>query len=149
MKTFTTRALRWLLILGTVVLWPQPGAARVFAFVSKAWHTPAEYRQSDTSKSDLTCEEASKNAGAIKTGMREAEVLELLGTPQTRLENEWVYNFWRCTTRPRVGEQKIIGLDIIFSEGAVKEIKYATIDAIGPAPNSVPAKKKNRKRSSQ
>lgn len=83
--------------------------------------------------------------------MRESEVLALLGDPTGRDGNEWGYNFMACVSPPQVGEQKIIGLGIIFSEGVVKEISYATVDATGPGPNSTPTKKrhpKSRKRAS-
>jgi hypothetical protein len=90
----------------------------------------------------VPCEEGLKHAGEIKVGMREAEVLDLLGEPTGKVGNEWGYNFWPCVKAPQVGEQKIIGLGIVFNEGVVKEIKYATVDATGPAPK--PAKEKRK-----
>jgi hypothetical protein len=79
--------------------------------------------------------------------MRKSEVLDLLGEPRERLENEWVYNFMACVQPPQAGEQKIIGLDLIFGGGTIKQVKYATVDATGPGPGYAPAKKRKKNRS--
>ncbi len=105
---------------------------------SHAARSVAQWAQSADSPKDVTCAEALKHAPEIKVGMSRSEVRDLLGAPQTELENEWVYNFFSCAAPPKVGEQKIIGLGIIFSEGIIKKINYATIDATGPAPKSAP-----------
>lgn len=96
--------------------------------------------QNDNSQGKVSCADALKNASAIKVGMREAEVLALVGEPGRREKNVWSYSFWACSTAPRVGEQKIIGLGLVFQEGVVTKIEYATIDATGPPPQ--PVKKK-------
>jgi len=93
-------------------------------------HVPTENNQ----QMSTSCEDVAKNSFKIKAGMSESEVLELLGAPTTKLENEWVYDFFGCVAPPQVGEQKTIGLDIIFNQRVVKEIKYASICATGPAP---------------
>lgn len=93
----------------------------------------------------ITCEEAAKNAPKVKAGMKEAEVIELIGQPGAREGNKWSYSFWACARMPRVGETKIIGMALFFDESVVKDIKYAIVDATGPAPT--PAKKKSKKKS--
>jgi hypothetical protein len=149
MKNKRTHALLWLLI-GTIILCWQVGAAMVFAVVNKPSNearSPEKLIQGNGSHKDVSCKDALKNAPQIKVGMREAEVLGLLGEPTGRLENEWGYNFMACVQPPQAGEQKIIGLGLAFSGGIIKQIKYATVDATGPAPNSVPTRKREKKRS--
>jgi hypothetical protein len=149
MKKRRTDALRWMMI-GIIILGRQVSAATIFAVVpesSHEAHSPAELPQSNDSRKDVPCKDALRNAPQIKVGMREAEVLDLLGEPTGRLENEWVYNFMVCVQPPQVGEQKIIGLGLIFSEGIIKQVKYATVDATGPGPVYAPTKKREKKRS--
>src|SRR3954466_13463340 len=45
------------------------------------------------SQKNISCEEAAKNAPQIKVGMKEAEVLELLGSPSARTGDKWDYDF--------------------------------------------------------
>jgi hypothetical protein len=101
--------------------------------------------QNDNSQNKVSCADALKNVSAIKVGMREAEVLALLGEPGKRDKNVWSYSFWDCATPPQAGEQKVIGLGLVFKDGAVTRIEYATIDATGPPPAPV---RKNRKKPS-
>ncbi|HEY0547499.1 MAG TPA: hypothetical protein VGC91_19115 [Pyrinomonadaceae bacterium] len=77
--------------------------------------------------------------------MREAEVLDLLGEPKARRENEWDYYWGECLPPPQVGQQMITGLALFFVQGIIKDISYAWIDATGPAPNAAPAKKKKKR----
>jgi hypothetical protein len=150
MKKTLTGALRWLLMIGIIILCWQISAAIVFAVVAESSHevrSPGKFTQSSGSRKDVSCKDALKNAPGIKVGMREAEVLDLLGEPTGRLENEWVYNFMACVQPPQAGEQKIIGLALVFNERTIKQIKYATVDATGPAPGYAPTRKREKKRS--
>jgi TonB family protein len=124
MKIFRTDALRCLLAIGVTILYSQISVVAVSVRLA----------QNNDSRKNVSCEDALKHVPAIKVGMRDSAVLDLLGEPNERLKNEWVYNFMACATRPRVGEQKVLGLDIFFNERVVKKIGYATIDATGPAP---------------
>ena len=149
MKKTRTAPLLWVLTTG-LVIWSLHISAS-HALAGKAAHAgrspAASLRQRDDSQDKVSsCADALKNAPLVKVGMHDTEVLALLGEPSGRVGNEWGYNFWPCVSAPRVGEQKIIGLGISFTEGVVKEIKYATIDAIGPAPNSKPAQQPEKKR---
>ena len=137
-------------MIGIIILCWQASAAIVFAVVPvslREVRAPDELAQRNGSLKEVSCKDALRNAPEIKVGMREAEVLYLLGEPTGRLKNEWVYNFMACAEPPQVGEQKIIGLDLIFSGGTIKQIKYATVDATGPGPGYAPAKKREKKRS--
>jgi hypothetical protein len=150
MKKTGTNTLRWLLGIWIIILCWQFSAAIVLAVVPESSYelrSLDKLTQSNGSRKDVSCKDALKNAPGIKVGMREAEVLDLLGKPTGRLANEWGYNFMACVQPPQVGEQKIIGLGLVFSEGIIKEIKYATVDATGPAPGYAPARKKEKKRS--
>jgi hypothetical protein len=116
MKKRRTDALRWLLIVIIIMSW-QVSAAIVFAIVSEPSNETRSLdrlTQSNGSSKDVSCKDAAKNAPEIKVRMRKSEVLDLLGEPRERLENEWVYNFMACVQPPQAGEQKIIGLDLIF-----------------------------------
>jgi hypothetical protein len=137
-------------MIGIIILCWQVNAAIVFALVPESSHevrSTDRLTQSNGARRDVSCKDALKNAPEIKVGMRESEVLDLLGEPTGRLENEWVYNFMACVQPPLPGDQKIIGLALIFSEGTIKQIKYATVDATGPGPGYTPTKKKEKKRS--
>jgi hypothetical protein len=149
MKKRGKDALRWVLAIGLIICGAQASTPPALAFgvgPSHAGRSFGRLRQRDDSQDRVSCEDALKNAPAVKVGMRASEVLALLGEPSGRVGDEWGYNFWACVSPPRVGEQKIIGLGIVFTEGVVKEIKYATIDATGPAPNSTPTQKREKKR---
>ena len=150
MKKIGTAALLWVLTTGLIIWSLHISAPHALALVGKASHSEhspaASLRQHDDPQDKVSCADALKNAPLVKVGMHDTEVLALLGEPSGRVGNEWGYNFWPCVSAPRVGEQKIIGLGISFTEGVVKEIKYATIDAIGPAPNSKPAQQPEKKR---
>jgi outer membrane protein assembly factor BamE (lipoprotein component of BamABCDE complex) len=84
------------------------------------------------SQKNISCEEAARNAPKIKVGMKEAEVLDLLGSPSARSGDKWDYNFAACARRPRPGEQIITGVSILFREGTVRDVRWGWIDAIGP-----------------
>jgi hypothetical protein len=147
MKKRRTDALRWPLSIAMIILCWQLSAAMVLAVVpesSNEMRSPDKLTQSNGSEKDVSCKDASKNASEIRVGMRESEALTLLGEPTERLENEWIYNFMACAEPPHAGEQKIIGLDLIFSEGTIKQIKYATVDATGPGYS--PGRKKEKRR---
>lgn len=89
------------------------------------------------SHKSVTCEEAAKNAFKIKVGMRESEVRDLLGPPKIVADNRWSYSFDCVSRPPRAGETTIIGLDIVYVDGLVKEIKRAWMDATGtPKPTN-------------
>lgn len=94
-------------------------------------------RRGGGAQKEVACAEALKNAPKVKAGMKRSEVLDLLGPPTDRSGERWGYNFWPCTRRPRAAEQLIIGLEIMFREGAVREIKWATVDATGPGSAAV------------
>lgn len=94
----------------------------------------------------VSCEEAVKNAPRIKVGMQESEVLDLLGSPKIITDGRWSYSFDCVKFPPKVGETIITGVDIFYSDGAVKEIRLAWVDATG-VPR--PTKPSNRKRRSQ
>jgi hypothetical protein len=148
MKKTGTHVLRWLSI-GIIIMSWQVSAAIVFGIVHESSHEARSHDkliQGNGSRKDVSCKDALKNASVIKVGMRESEVLDLLGKPTGRLENEWGYNFMACVQPPQAGEQKIIGLGLVFSEGIIKQIKYATVDATGPAPGYAPTRKKEKKR---
>jgi hypothetical protein len=138
-------------MIGIIILWWQVSAvAIVFAVAhesSREARSHDKLIQGNGPRKDVSCKDALKNAPVIKVGMREAEVLDLLGEPTGRLENEWGYNFMACVQPPQVGEQKIIGLGLVFSEGIIKEIKYATVEATGPGPGYAPTRKREQKRS--
>ncbi|MDT5123650.1 MAG: hypothetical protein QOC96_3132 [Acidobacteriota bacterium] len=149
MKKSGTNSWQWLLMITVFILWPQIIAAMSFPLergASQAECSLEMLTQNDNSQKKVSCAAGLKNAPAIKVGMRESEVLDLLGEPGSRDKNVWSYSFWDCTTPPQVGEQKIIGLGIVFKEGVATKIEYATIDATGPAP--APAKKIKKKPSS-
>jgi hypothetical protein len=148
MKKTGTHALRWLLT-GIIIMSWQVSAAIVFAVVHESSHEARSHDkliQGNGSRKDVSCKDALKNAPEIKVGMREAEVLDLLGEPTGRVENEWGYNFMACVQPPQAGEQKIIGLALFFSEGIIKQIKYATVDATGPAPGYALGRMREKKR---
>jgi hypothetical protein len=140
--------LQRLVIIGVMVLWSQLSVGLVFALVSEPLHnarSPNKYIQNNDFQKNVSCPGAVKHAPEIKVGMRASEVLHLLGAPATRLENEWVYDFFACVPSPQVGQQVLAGLDIIFNDGAIKEIKYASVDATGPARAKKREKKHSRK----
>jgi hypothetical protein len=148
MKRTETAVLESLLMIGVVVLWAQLSAGRGLVFVpepSQAERTAERLNRRNDRQKDVHCRLALKNAPEIKVGMRASEVLDLLGEPGARLENEWVYNFFECMPPPQVGQQLLAGLDIIFNDGVIKEIKYASVDATGPAPAKKTEKKRSRK----
>jgi len=149
MKKNQTNTWRWLLMITAIILWSNISAAMNFALThgsSHAKRSSGMLTQNDSAQSKVSCAEALKNVPAIKVGMQESEVLSLLGEPGRRLKDVWSYSFWDCVTPPQAGEQKVIGLGLVFKEGAVTKIEYATVDATGPAP--VPAKKNEKKPSS-
>lgn len=86
---------------------------------------------SKRSQKTVSCEEAVKNASQIKVGMKESEVLDLLGAPKITVDSRWSYSFDCVKLPPRVGETVITGLDIFFSDGTIKEIKLAWMDTTG------------------
>lgn len=93
----------------------------------------------------ITCEEALKNTAKIKIGMKESEILSLLGTPTAKDGNTWSYNFWPFAPPPLVGAQTIIGVGLKFKETILAEIGWATICVTGvPAPKSARPKSINR-----
>ncbi|MBA2727314.1 MAG: hypothetical protein H0U49_03970 [Parachlamydiaceae bacterium] len=89
--------------------------------------------ESDSQKK-VSCEEALKNVKQIKVGMKESEILDLLGEPTAVKEDNWGYNFFPCSPPPKIGEQKFFGIGIIFKEKVASEIGYATICAMGVKP---------------
>jgi hypothetical protein len=89
--------------------------------------------QDNDSQKRLSCEEAAKNATQVRAGMQESEVIDLVGQPAKRADNEWIYPFYACIPRPEVGKQIIIGMGVVFENGNVIDIKYATLCATGPA----------------
>lgn len=146
MKKIWINMRRWLLMIAAIILWSNISAAMSFALTCQslpAGHSLDLLTQNDNSQSKISCADALKNAPAIKVGTREAEVLNLLGEPGKRDKGVWSYSFWNCSTPPQVGEQKVIGLGLIFKEGVVTKIEYATVDATGPAPRA-PAKPKQQ-----
>ena len=148
MKRTLNVSLQGLLMTGVMVLWSQLNVETAFALVpepSYAERSSSRFIQKNDTQKNVSCTEALKHAPEIKVGMRASEVLDLLGAPATRLENEWVYNFFACVPPPQVGQQLLAGLDITFNDGAIKEIKYASVDATGPAPTKKKEKKHSRK----
>jgi hypothetical protein len=91
----------------------------------------------------VSCEEAAKNASMIKVGMKESEVLDLLGSPKIITESMWSYSFDCVKLPPKVGETVITGLDIFFSDGTVKEIKRGWVDVTGMRR---PTKRRNQRK---
>ncbi len=89
----------------------------------------------------VSCEEALKNVSKIKVGIKEPEILKLLGTPTAISQDNWSYNFLTCA-RPKIGAQIIVGIGLLFKEKAVSEIGWATICAMG-----VPTQKTKKKKS--
>ena len=94
----------------------------------------------DDSQKKVTCEEALKNVSQVKVGMKESEILDLLGEPTAIKEETWSYNFFPCSSPPKVGEQKIIGVGLLFKGKVISEIGYATVCATG-----IPNPKKRKK----
>jgi len=101
------------------------------------------YAIANGSQKTVACEEAVKNASKIKAGMKESEVLDLLGSPKMITDSRWSYSFDCVKLPPRVGETVITGLDIFFSDGTVKEIKLAWMDATGV---HRPVKRRNQRK---
>ena len=81
---------------------------------------------------EITCKEALANVGQVKIGITEARVLELLGQPTGIEKGVWGYNFWACAPRPKVGQQLVFGIAVMFKDGVVSKIGYDTICATGP-----------------
>ena len=81
---------------------------------------------------DMTCQQALANVGQVKVGITENRVVELLGKPTEIKDGVWGYNFWSCAPRPRVGQQLIFGIALMFKDGVVSKIGYDTICATGP-----------------
>jgi outer membrane protein assembly factor BamE (lipoprotein component of BamABCDE complex) len=79
----------------------------------------------------VPCEEAVKNVSRIKTGMKESEVLGLLGSPKIITDSRWSYSFDCVKLPPKAGETLMTGLDIFFEGETVREIKLAWVDATG------------------
>jgi hypothetical protein len=88
----------------------------------------------------MTCQEALKNVQLLKVGMKDSEIIDLIGTPAAKSDNTWNYSFWECVT-PKVGSQDIIGVSLVFNEHIVKEINWATICATGSGDLNPPKKK--------
>lgn len=93
-------------------------------------------------QNEVSCQEALKNVNRIKVGMKASEVLELLGTPTAISGDNWGYNFMPCSPRPEIGRQTIIGIGMLFKEGIVSEIGWATICTMGIIPSAKKPKKK-------
>jgi len=143
MKNSLRDSRRLLLTIMAIILCLKASAATSFALTDESLYAEpsrAMLIQNDNSQSKVSCADALKNVSAIKVGMREREVLVLLGEPGRRDKDVWSYSFWNCVTPPQAGEQKVIGLGVVFKDGAVSKIEYATVDATGPAPR--PAKKR-------
>jgi dTDP-D-glucose 4,6-dehydratase len=100
--------------------------------------------RAESSQKNVSCEEALKNSSKVKAGMTEPEVLDLMGTPTVRVEDRWGYDFRPCVKPPQPGQQLILAMEILFSEGLVKDIKWAWVDATGPAPSSSPKPRKKK-----
>jgi hypothetical protein len=141
MKRAKLNNLRWRLIVAFVVICSQTGAATLLALASE------KSLQGDEKK--VSCEEAFRHAPQIKVGMRETEVLDLLGEPKAQRENEWDYYWGECLPPPQVGQQMITGLALFFEEGIIKDIKYAWIDVTGTPLQAAPTKKKKKKRAAK
>ena len=90
----------------------------------------------------ITCEEALKKVRKITVGMKDSEILDLLGTPTAVSEDAWSYSFFACA-KPKIGDQVIVGVGILFKEKAVSEIGWATVCTMGVV-NA--AKQKTRKK---
>ena len=88
--------------------------------------------QDNDSQKQFSCAEAAKNATRVRAGMQESEVTNLVGAPAKRVDNEWIYPFYACIPYPEAGQQIIIGMGVVFENGKVIDIKYATICASGP-----------------
>jgi|SRR5882724_477420 len=95
---------------------------------------------STDSQKPMSCKEAAQNATKVKAGMLESEVTYLVGSPAKRVDNEWIYPFYDCIPPPKAGQQIIIGMGVVFENGKVVDIKYATMCATGPAPGTCPKK---------
>lgn len=93
----------------------------------------------EQTRQEKSCEESLKNVTKIKVGMKDSEILELLGAPTVITENNWSYNFFACT-KPQIGAQVIVGVGIQFKEKVASEIGWATICAMGVKP--LPSQKK-------
>lgn len=90
---------------------------------------------------EKSCEESLKNVTKIKVGMKDSEIIELLGTPTVITENNWSYNFFACA-KPQIGDQTIVGVGIQFKEKVVSKIGWASICTMG-VQNPPPKKKKH------
>ena len=101
-------------------------------FTSAFFAQPAIAAPENNESSDVTCKEALQNAGRIKVGMSDTEVLSLLGKPIEVEKGEWIYSFWECRPPIRPGSQIIIGLAMTFNDKAITKVDYATMCATGP-----------------
>src|SRR5919202_1460597 len=99
---------QWLMRMVMLRVFAQLAAGLLFASETKsrAAHSSSESVQSGGQQKNVSCAEGVKHAREIRVGMRESEVLALLGEPQGRRGDEWGYNLWPCATPPQVGEQK-------------------------------------------
>jgi len=88
--------------------------------------------QANDETPDVTCKEALANVGKVKIGMSAGQVVKLLGKPTGVKDNIWGYNFFDCAPPPRVGDQTVIGVAVIFNDEYVFKLDYATICATGP-----------------
>jgi outer membrane protein assembly factor BamE (lipoprotein component of BamABCDE complex) len=91
----------------------------------------------------VSCEEAAQNASKIRVGMKESEVLALLGSPGIATDDRWSYSFDCVKLPPGAGQTVIKGLDIFFRDGIVKAIKRAWADATGVVK---PTKRRNQRK---
>jgi hypothetical protein len=83
--------------------------------------------QSNDTQKPFSCEEVAKNATRLRAGMQESQVTDLIGVPVKRFDNEWIYPFYAVIPSPKAGQKIIIGIGVIFENGKVIDIKYATI----------------------
>ena len=98
----------------------------------------------DRVESKMSCQEALKNVHNVKIGMKDAEIIELIGIPTAKLDERWNYNFLECA-KPIIGAQIVVGVSLLLKENVVAEINWATLCTMGSYNVNPPKKKKKQK----
>ena len=95
----------------------------------------------DRVESKMSCQEALKNVHNVKIGMKDVEIIELIGIPTAKSNERWNYNFFECA-KPIIGSQIVVGVSLLLKENVVAEINWATLCATGTLNVNPPKKKK-------
>ncbi|MBD3240974.1 MAG: hypothetical protein GF331_10350 [Chitinivibrionales bacterium] len=66
--------------------------------------------------------------------MNEKEVLEILGEPNEKEPERWIYRTSAGLQAPKPGHHVIVGAVILLESGKVTKVNLAWIDALGSGP---------------